>query len=83
VVRQDETPSRVRITATARFAASRLPGPGGAALPPLGGTVVAVEAYNFVDGEFFASDVAREAVETRLAEQLAERITEALTVAVQ
>lgn len=83
VVRQDETPSRVRITATARFAASRVTPPGTTPLPPVGGTVVAVEAYNFIDREYFASDVAREAVETRLAEQLAERITEALTVAVQ
>jgi hypothetical protein len=83
VVRRDETPSRARITATARFAARRLAPDGTEDPATLGGTVVAVESYNFIDQEFFASDVAREAVEIRLAQQLATRITEALTVALR
>lgn len=74
---RDGTPSRVRVTATASWLLFDLSTP-----PRLvaQGTERAFDAYNMPENQFFAADVAREAAERRLIEQLAEDLVRRLAV---
>ncbi len=74
---RDGTPSRVRITATARWFLYDVNTP-----PRLiaNGTERAFDAYNVPENQFFAADTARDATERRLVEQLAEDIVQRLAL---
>lgn len=68
---RDGTASRIRYTATATWALLTL---GTPAEEVASGTARAVEAWNILDNQFFASDQSRGAAERRLTELLAEDI---------
>lgn len=75
--RRDGTPSRVRYTGTAPWSLFTL------ATPPVllgNGTERAFDAFNLPENQFFASDNARDAMERRLVEQLAEDVALRLSI---
>ncbi len=75
--RRDGTPSRVRFVATAPWSLFTM------ATPPVllgSGTERAFDAFNLAENQFFASDNAREAMERRLVEQVAEDVARRLSV---
>ena len=74
---RDGTPSRVRVTATASWLLFDTSAP-----PRLvaRGTERAFDAYNVPENQFFSADVAREAAERRLIDQLAEDVVRRLAV---
>ncbi|MFC7737493.1 LPS assembly lipoprotein LptE [Roseomonas sp. GCM10028921] len=69
--RRDGAPTRFRMVMTAPWTLQTLSVP---ARPVATGSARAVDAYNFVDNEYFASVVSSEAAERRLVEQIAEEI---------
>ena len=76
--RRDGAPSRFRMVLTAPWTLQTLSVPP---QPVANGVVRAVDSYNFVDSEFFASLVSSEAAERRLVEQIAEEVVLRLTIA--
>jgi hypothetical protein len=80
-IRRDETPARGRLTATARYEAAPRPTTPGVEPPTIGGFVRATEGYNFVQGEYFATDSSREAAERRLMREVADQIARRISAA--
>lgn len=76
--RRDGVPSRIRSTARAEW---RLVALGPPQSEVARGQERSFDAYNIPDGQFFAADAGREAMERRLMEQLAERIVLRLAAA--
>ncbi|MCC7281559.1 MAG: hypothetical protein IT556_04195 [Acetobacteraceae bacterium] len=74
MIRRDETPSRGRLTATAQYVVAPRPTAPGVEPPQFGGYVRSTEGYNFVQGEYFATDSSREAAEQRLMREVADQI---------
>ena len=75
--RRDGTPSRVRYVANAPWSLFTM------ATPPVllgSGTERAFDAFNLPENQFFAADNAREAMERRLVEQVAEDVARRLSV---
>lgn len=79
-IRNDETPSRARLLATVRYVASRRVA-SGARPSNLYGTVRLTEGYNYIEGEYFATDSSRDAAEQRLMREAAEQIARRLSAA--
>ncbi|MCC7428860.1 MAG: hypothetical protein IT557_18355 [Alphaproteobacteria bacterium] len=77
-IRRDDTPTRGRVIATAEWQLAEATGPRPA--PLLTGRSRAVDAYNLIDQQFFASDLARDEATRRLMEQLSEQIALRLAV---
>lgn len=78
--RRDGSPSRVRYNYTAPYTLRTM------AEPPVivaTGTVVAFDAYNVPDAQFFAGIQSSNAADRRLLEQIARDITERLTIALR
>lgn len=73
-IRRDETPSRGRLTATAQYVVAPRPTEPGVEPRQFGGFVRATEGYNFIQGEYFATDSSREAAEQRLMREIADQI---------
>lgn len=69
-VRQDETASRLRSAAVASYILAPLP----SGEPLATGRSYAVDAFNIVTNQYFASQLSGEQVDRRLAERLAEDI---------
>lgn len=69
-IRQDETASRLRASAVAAYILAPLP----AGEPLTTGRSYAVDAFNIVNNQYFASQLSGEQVDRRLAERLAEDI---------
>jgi LPS-assembly lipoprotein len=76
--RRDGSPSRFRMVLTAPWTLQTLSVPP---RPVANGVVRAVDSYNFIDNEFFASLVSSEAAERRLVEQVAEEVVLRLALA--
>lgn len=75
--RRDGTPSRVRMVGTANWTLY------GLGVPPqrlTGGIERAFDAYNLPENQFFAADNARDAMQARLMDQLADDVTQHLAV---
>jgi len=75
--RTDGSPSRFRVVLNAPWTLSAM---GAPPRPIANGSVRAVDSYNFVDSEYFASLLSSEAAERRLAEQAAEQIVLRLAI---
>ena len=75
--RRDGVPSRVRAAARADW---RLVALGPPQSEVASGRERSFDAYNVPDGQFFAADASRDAMERRLVEQLAELIVQRLSV---
>ncbi|MFN6955390.1 MAG: LPS assembly lipoprotein LptE [Acetobacteraceae bacterium] len=75
--RRDGAPSRIRATARADWRVVALGTPEAEVAT---GREQVFDAYNIPDGQFFAADVSRDAMERRLMEQLADRIVQRLAV---
>jgi LPS-assembly lipoprotein len=75
--RRDGAPSRIRATARADWRVVAL---GTPETEVASGREQAFDAFNIPDGQFFAADVSRDAMERRLMEQLADRIVQRLAV---
>ena len=75
--RSDGAASRVRATARADWRVVTLATPE---TEVARGREQAFDAFNIPDGQFFAADVSRDAMERRLMEQLADRIVQRLAV---
>ena len=78
--RRDGSPSRFRMVVTAPWTLETISVPP---RPIANGVARAVDSYNFVDGEFFASLVSSEAAERRLIEQIAEDVVLRLAMALR
>ncbi|WP_458094886.1 LPS assembly lipoprotein LptE [Roseomonas sp. WA12] len=76
--RRDGSPSRFRMVLTAPWTLQTLSVPP---RPVANGVVRAIDSYNFIDNEFFASLVSSEAAERRLVEQVAEEVVLRLAMA--
>ncbi|MCS6930811.1 MAG: LPS assembly lipoprotein LptE [Acetobacteraceae bacterium] len=75
--RRDGAPSRIRATARGDW---RLVTLGAPQREVAAGREQVFDAANIPDGQFFAADVSRDAMERRLMEQLADRIVQRLAV---
>lgn len=75
--RSDGAPSRIRSTARADWRVVAL---GTPETEVATGREQVFDAFNIPDGQFFAADMSRDAMERRLMEQLADRIVERLAV---
>ena len=75
--RRDGAASRIRTTARATWRLVRL---GTPEAEVASGREQVFDSFNIPDGQFFAADVSRDAMDRRLMEQLADRITERLAV---
>lgn len=75
--RRDGAPSRIRATARADWRVVAL---GTPETEVATGREQVFDAFNIPDGQFFAADMSREAMERRLMEQLADRIVQRLVV---
>lgn len=75
--RRDGAPSRIRSTARADW---RLVALGTPETEVATGREQVFDAFNIPDGQFFAADMSRDAMERRLMEQLADRIVQRLAV---
>lgn len=78
--RRDGSPSRARYTYTVPFSLSTM------AVPPVtvaAGTVVAFDAFNLPDSQFFAALQSANAADRRLIEQVARDIAERLAIALR
>lgn len=78
--RRDGSPSRVRYTYTVPYTLSTLSVPP---VPIATGAVVAFDAYNVPDQQFFAAVQSASAADRRLIEQIARDLTERLTLALR
>ncbi|HEY8610424.1 MAG TPA: LPS assembly lipoprotein LptE [Roseomonas sp.] len=78
--RRDGAPSRFRMTMSAPWTLQTISVPP---RPVATGNARAVDSYNFVDNEYFASLVSSEAAERRLVEQVAEDVVLRLTLALR
>jgi LPS-assembly lipoprotein len=78
--RRDGTASRVRYIAVARWALFTMDSPPAQVV---GGVERALDAYNLLDNQYFASDFSRDAAERRLADLLAEDIVRRLAMSLQ
>lgn len=75
--RRDGAPSRIRATARADW---RLVALGTPETEVASGREQVFDASNIPDGQFFAADMSRDAMERRLMEQLADRVVQRLSV---
>jgi LPS-assembly lipoprotein len=75
--RRDGAPSRIRATARADWRVVAL---GTPETEVASGREQVFDAFNIPDGQFFAADMSRDAMERRLMEQLADRIVQRLSV---
>ena len=76
-IRPDTNPTRIRETGMANWT---LVAQDPARSTVTSGSATAVDAYNLIDAQYFASDLENAAVQRRLAEALADQITMQLSV---
>lgn len=76
--RRDGAPSRFRMVVTAPWTLQTISVPP---RPVANGVARAIDSYNVVDSEFYASLVSSEAAERRLVEQIAEEVVLRLAIA--
>ncbi|MBP0494310.1 LPS assembly lipoprotein LptE [Pararoseomonas indoligenes] len=78
--RRDGTPTRFRMVMTTTYTLSTLSIPARAVAT---GSARAIDSYNTIDNEYFASIVSSEEAQRRMAEQVAEDIVLRLTLALR
>ena len=76
-IQGDNSSDRTRFLGTAAFT---LKEPGFLGKKIVSGTVPALDGVNVIDEQFFYSDLSTDAVERRMAENLADRIVQALAI---
>jgi LPS-assembly lipoprotein len=78
-IQNDNSSTRTRVSGDATWSL-RAVGAVAGTTQITGGTVRALDGYNVIDEQFFYSDLAQDAVYRRVADSLADQITQALSV---
>jgi LPS-assembly lipoprotein len=76
-IQNDNSSTRTRVVGTATWSLHPV---GEDSKQITGGTVRSLDGYNIVNEQFFYSDLSQEAANRRVAEALADQITQALSV---